>query len=43
MIVEKTKLAGVLLFEPKKWADSRGFFMEAWQSERYAAAGVAPA
>jgi dTDP-4-dehydrorhamnose 3,5-epimerase len=42
MNIEKTKLPGVLVFEPKKWADSRGFFMEAWQSQRYAAAGVSP-
>lgn len=35
-----TPLAGVMLIKPKVWGDSRGYFVETWQQERYAAAGI---
>jgi len=38
--VIETALPGVLLVEPKVLGDARGFFMETWQSSRYAAAGM---
>ncbi len=40
MNVVETELPGVLLIEPKVFGDERGFFVESFQSERYAAAGV---
>ena len=40
MNVTETKLAGVLIFEPKVFGDSRGFFKETFQSERYREAGI---
>ena len=40
MIVEETGLPGVLLIKPVVHTDNRGFFMEAYQSERYAQAGI---
>ncbi len=40
MEVVSTSLAGVLLIKPKIWGDSRGYFVETWQQERYAAAGI---
>ena len=36
----ETKLAGVLIIEPKVFGDSRGFFKETFQSERYREAGI---
>jgi len=38
-----TEVPEVLLIEPTVHQDQRGFFLETWQAERYAAAGVAPA
>jgi len=38
--VVKTPLGGVLLIKPKVWGDARGYFVETWQQERYAAAGI---
>ena len=35
MEVVKTPIEGVLLIKPKVWGDSRGFFVETWQKERY--------
>jgi dTDP-4-dehydrorhamnose 3,5-epimerase len=35
-----TSLPGVLVIEPKVWRDDRGFFLETWQAERYAKAGI---
>lgn len=35
MKVIKTKLAGVLIIEPKVFGDSRGFFKETFSAERY--------
>ena len=40
MEVVKTNVYGVLLIKPKVWDDSRGYFVETWQKERYAEAGV---
>jgi len=36
----ETALPGVLIFEPRRFGDARGFFMETFQVERYAAAGI---
>ncbi len=33
-------LPEVLLIEPKRFGDTRGYFMETWHQERYAAAGI---
>jgi len=40
MNILETPLPGVLVIEPKVFGDSRGFFVETWQAERYAAAGL---
>lgn len=40
MIVETTNLPGVLLFKPKVFGDARGFFLETWNRQRYAEAGL---
>ena len=40
MEVVAAPLAGVMLIKPKVWGDSRGYFVETWQQERYAAAGI---
>lgn len=40
MKVTATELPGVLLVEPKVRGDSRGFFLETFQAERYQAAGI---
>ena len=41
MKVIKTKLAGVVIIEPKVFGDHRGFFVESFHAERYAAeAGI---
>ena len=40
MKVTETKLAGVLIIEPKVFGDSRGFFKETFQAERYREAGI---
>ena len=34
------ELPGLLIFEPKVFGDSRGYFVETYQRERYAAAGL---
>lgn len=41
MQVIATKLAGVVIIEPRVFRDDRGFFLETYQAERYAAAGIA--
>jgi dTDP-4-dehydrorhamnose 3,5-epimerase len=38
--VIETDLRGVLIIEPKVFGDDRGFFMETWNKERYAEAGI---
>ena len=40
MQVTETKLAGVLIIEPKVFGDQRGFFKETFQLERYREAGI---
>ena len=40
MEVVATPIAGVLLIKPKIWGDARGYFVETWQQERYATAGI---
>ena len=40
MQIHETAIDGVLLIEPKVFGDSRGFFMELWNQERYQAAGL---
>ena len=40
MKVLSTSLPGVLLVEPTVFRDSRGFFLETWQRERFRAAGL---
>lgn len=40
MKVYETALSGVLLIEPKVLGDSRGFFKESFQAERYREAGI---
>ena len=40
MIVKETKLPGLLLIEPEKFQDNRGFFMETYQHSRYVEAGI---
>ena len=40
MKVEKTELGGVLVIEPRVFRDERGFFLETFQVERYAAHGI---
>ena len=41
MKIVETALPGVLLLEPARFGDSRGFFMELYRSSRYAEAGIA--
>jgi len=40
MKVTETKLPSVLIIEPKVFGDSRGFFKETFQAERYREAGI---
>jgi dTDP-4-dehydrorhamnose 3,5-epimerase len=40
MKVIETKLPGVLIIEPRVFGDSRGFFKEIHQTERYQEAGI---
>lgn len=42
MKVTETPLAECLLIEPKVYGDARGWFMESWNREPYAALGVGP-
>lgn len=41
MKIIETRLPGVLIVEPKVFGDARGYFMESFQAERYAEAGIA--
>ncbi|PIE21886.1 MAG: dTDP-4-dehydrorhamnose 3,5-epimerase [Planctomycetota bacterium] len=36
----ETEVPGVIRVEPRVFGDDRGFFLETWQNERYAAAGI---
>jgi dTDP-4-dehydrorhamnose 3,5-epimerase len=40
MRVVETTLAGVLVVEPRVFQDARGFFLETYHAQRYAAAGL---
>lgn len=40
MKINETKLAGVVIIEPRVLGDHRGFFMETFQIERYREAGI---
>ncbi len=40
MNIATTPLPGVLVFEPRRFGDERGYFYETWQSKRYAEAGI---
>ncbi|MEG6505676.1 dTDP-4-dehydrorhamnose 3,5-epimerase [Nitratidesulfovibrio sp. 1201_IL3209] len=40
MKIERSPIEGVLLVKPKVWHDTRGYFVETWQRERYAEAGI---
>ena len=40
MKFQKTPIADVVLIEPQVFGDARGFFMETWQAEKFAAAGI---
>lgn len=40
MKVNKCPLEGVLLIEPTLYGDSRGFFLESYQQDRYHAVGI---
>src|SRR3954464_8328900 len=41
--VTETALPGVLVIEPRVFADDRGFFLETFQAARYEEAGIAGA
>jgi dTDP-4-dehydrorhamnose 3,5-epimerase len=41
MQVMATDIPGVLLIEPRVFGDARGFFLESFQAQRYAEAGIA--
>ena len=40
MKVERGRIPGLLIIEPKVFGDERGFFMESYSRDRYAEAGV---
>ena len=40
MNIVRTEIADVVIIEPKIFGDPRGFFLETFQSQRYAAAGI---
>ncbi len=40
MIVTETALPGVMLIEPKVFGDARGFFLESWNAQSFANAGL---
>ena len=39
VLVEPTKLEGVVILKPKRFGDARGFFSESWSRQRMAEAG----
>src|ERR1700722_7862950 len=41
MNIIKTIIPDVLIIEPKRFGDARGFFTELYQGDRYAASGIA--
>lgn len=40
MQIEQTKIADLLIIQPKVFGDNRGFFCETWHKERYAELGI---
>ncbi|MDR1816274.1 MAG: dTDP-4-dehydrorhamnose 3,5-epimerase family protein, partial [Clostridiales Family XIII bacterium] len=40
IVIEKTKLEGVLVIAPKVFGDARGWFFETWTQRDYAVAGA---
>ncbi|RTZ71873.1 MAG: dTDP-4-dehydrorhamnose 3,5-epimerase [Gammaproteobacteria bacterium] len=40
MKIVETEIPGVLIIEPRLHGDHRGWFMESWQAQRYADAGI---
>ncbi len=40
MNVLHTPISDVFLIQPKVWGDSRGYFLETWQKDRYAHIGI---
>jgi dTDP-4-dehydrorhamnose 3,5-epimerase len=40
MIFHSTPIKDVVLIEPQVFGDARGFFLETWQEEKFAAAGI---
>lgn len=40
MQITSNQLAGILLLEPRVFADERGFFMETYQAQKFAAMGI---
>lgn len=40
MKISKTAIAGPLIIEPQVFGDERGFFMETWNAEAFARAGL---
>ena len=40
MKFQNTPIQDVVLIEPQVFGDARGFFMETWQAEKFAAAGI---
>ncbi len=40
MKIKETPLPGLLIIEPRVHGDSRGYFFESWQEERYKKAGI---
>ena len=40
MTIRKTRLPGVLVIEPRRFGDSRGFFQEVYHAGRYREAGI---
>ncbi|MTJ93291.1 MAG: dTDP-4-dehydrorhamnose 3,5-epimerase [Desulfovibrio sp.] len=40
MEIVQTSIEDVLLIKPKLWGDTRGYFVETWQQQRYEAAGI---
>ncbi len=43
MIVTPTAIPDVLVVEPKVFGDARGFFLESWNAQAFAAAGISAA
>ena len=40
MKTQTTEIEGIVMIEPQVFGDSRGYFMETYQKEKYAAAGI---